>query len=47
MLFEQKRERFQHLGIENPFKDPPAQAFVREACLAGLASGAPAIELHA
>lgn len=46
-FFEQKRERFQHLGIPNPFDDEATQAFVRAGCLAGLSGGAPAIELHA
>ncbi len=46
-FFEQKRERFRHLGIANPFDDAATQDFLRGACLAGLSRGAPAIELHA
>jgi len=46
-FFAQKRERFQHLGIANPFDEPATQAFVRAGCLAGLSEGAPTIELHA
>jgi CelD/BcsL family acetyltransferase involved in cellulose biosynthesis len=46
-FFAQKRERFQHLGIANPFDELATQAFLRAGCLAGLSDGAPAIELHA
>lgn len=45
-FFAQKAERFEQMGIEDPFATPAARAFLREASLAGLAEGAPAIELY-
>lgn len=47
VFFQQKRERFDHLGIANPFEDRAKRDFLKAACLAGLARDAPAIELHA
>lgn len=46
-FLEQKRNRFRDLGIANPFEDAGAQAFLHRAATAGLAQGAPALELHA
>jgi CelD/BcsL family acetyltransferase involved in cellulose biosynthesis len=45
-FFQQKARRFRHMGIENPFK-ASVQTFIRQASLAGVAEGHPAIELHA
>lgn len=45
-FFRQKAERFQKLGVVDPFTDPRIQDFVRRACLAGLAEGRPAIALY-
>ena len=45
-FFRQKDARFRELGVTNPFEDEAARRFIREACLAGLAEGRPAIELH-
>lgn len=46
-FLDQKQERFEQLRIANPFADPATREFLRAGCLAGLARGAPAIELHA
>lgn len=46
-FLRQKRRRFLELGIPDPFVEPEAQAFLRRACLDGLADGHPAIELYA
>lgn len=45
-FFRQKNERLRELGIVSPFEDEASHAFVRAGCLAGLAGGRPAIELH-
>ena len=45
-FFRQKNERFRELGIASPFDDEASRSFIREACLAGLEHGRPAIELH-
>ncbi|HYY84408.1 MAG TPA: GNAT family N-acetyltransferase [Beijerinckiaceae bacterium] len=42
-----KRARFRELGIANPFEEPETERFLRAASRAGLARGAPALELHA
>jgi CelD/BcsL family acetyltransferase involved in cellulose biosynthesis len=46
-FLRQKERRFLELGIADPFALPEAQAFLRRACLDGLADGRPAIELYA
>jgi CelD/BcsL family acetyltransferase involved in cellulose biosynthesis len=46
-FYEQKRVRFQEMGVANPFEAASTQAFLRAASLAGLDAGRPAIELHA
>ena len=46
-LLAQKKRRFQELGITDPYAGEAARLFLRGACLAGLAEGQPAIELHA
>lgn len=46
-FYAQKGERFRERGINDPFAPSSVQAFIRAGCLAGLAEGAPAIELHA
>ncbi len=43
----QKRHRFRAQGIPDVFAAPAPQEFLRAGCLAGLANGTPAIELHA
>jgi len=42
----QKAARFAKQGIRNIFAQPEIIAFIRAACLDGLAAGRPAIELH-
>jgi CelD/BcsL family acetyltransferase involved in cellulose biosynthesis len=42
----QKAARFAKQGIHNVFAEPGVAAFIRAACLDGLAAGRPAIELH-
>ena len=44
-FFSQKEERFRELGITDPFFDPEVRTFLRNAALAGLSDGRPAIEL--
>jgi CelD/BcsL family acetyltransferase involved in cellulose biosynthesis len=46
-LLRQKSLRFRELGIDDPYASTAAQRFVRDACLAGLAEGRPAIALQA
>jgi CelD/BcsL family acetyltransferase involved in cellulose biosynthesis len=46
-FFRQKAQRSAARGLPDPFADPAARAFARAACLAGLAEGQPAFELHA
>ena len=46
-FFAQKETKLHALGIENVFGQPGVEAFVRAACLDGLESGQPVIELHA
>ncbi len=43
----QKAERFAAQGVENVFAAPGIEAFLREVCRHGLASGKPLIEMHA
>ena len=43
----QKAERFAGQGLENVFAAPGIEAFLREVCRHGLASGKPLIEMHA
>jgi CelD/BcsL family acetyltransferase involved in cellulose biosynthesis len=43
----QKAGHFKAQGVANVFAEPGVAAFLRAACLDGLASGSPAIELHA
>ena len=43
----QKAERFSAQGVENVFAAPGIEAFLREVCRHGLASGNPLIEMHA
>lgn len=43
----QKAERRRTSGLPNPFEDEAARAFLRQACLAGLDRGAPAVETYA
>ena len=45
-FLKQKAERFAAQGIENAFARPGTAAFLREACLHGLAAGKPVLELH-
>jgi CelD/BcsL family acetyltransferase involved in cellulose biosynthesis len=45
-FFAQKAMRFEGTGIDNPFADPAAVSFVRRACLDGVDSGSPPIELY-
>lgn len=45
-FFRQKNERFRELGIASPFDDEASHAFMRDASLAGLDRGRPAVELH-
>lgn len=45
-FWRQKAVRFARQGIRNIFADPAVAAFIRAACLDGLAEGRPAIELH-
>jgi CelD/BcsL family acetyltransferase involved in cellulose biosynthesis len=45
-FFRQKEERFRELGIPDPFSGPDVRTFLRNAALAGLAEGRPAIELY-
>jgi CelD/BcsL family acetyltransferase involved in cellulose biosynthesis len=46
-FFTQKAERFATQGVENVFAAPGIDAFLREACRHGLASGKPLVEMHA
>lgn len=46
-FFAQKLERFRQLHISSDFETPETHAFLRRACMDGLAEGRPAIELHA
>ncbi len=43
----QKAERFTAQGVENVFAAPGIEAFLREVCRHGLASGKPLVEMHA
>jgi CelD/BcsL family acetyltransferase involved in cellulose biosynthesis len=43
----QKAAHFKAQGVPNVFAEPGIAAFLHEACVAGLASGNPSIELHA
>ena len=43
----QKAERFAAQGIDDVFARPEVRAFLREACLQGLETGTPVIEIHA
>lgn len=43
----QKAAYFAAIGVADSFAEPGVMAFLRDACLAGLADGRPAIELHA
>jgi CelD/BcsL family acetyltransferase involved in cellulose biosynthesis len=43
----QKAAHFKAQGVSNVFAEPGIVAFLREACVEGLASGNPSIELHA
>jgi CelD/BcsL family acetyltransferase involved in cellulose biosynthesis len=43
----QKAGHFQAQGVPNVFAEPGVAAFLRAACLDGIASGRPAVELHA
>lgn len=45
--FAQKAARFRALGLPADIEDAPMRAFIRRGCLAGLAAGRPAVELHA
>ncbi len=45
--FAQKAERFRVLGLPIDVEIAPMRAFVRRACLAGLETACPAVELHA
>jgi CelD/BcsL family acetyltransferase involved in cellulose biosynthesis len=45
-FFRQKEERFQELGIPDPFSDPAVRAFLRSAALDRLEDGCPALELY-
>lgn len=46
-FFAQKAEKFAALGLHNVFADPGVEEFIRAACLEGLETGQPVIELHA
>ena len=46
-FFEQKLARFREKNIESVFETAEARAFMESAALAGLADGAPALQLHA
>jgi CelD/BcsL family acetyltransferase involved in cellulose biosynthesis len=46
-FFRQKANQFAAEGIENVFAEPGAETFFRAACLAGLESGRPLIEIFA
>jgi CelD/BcsL family acetyltransferase involved in cellulose biosynthesis len=41
-----KKRRFGELGITDPYGDEASQGFVRSACLAGLSTGRPGLELY-
>jgi CelD/BcsL family acetyltransferase involved in cellulose biosynthesis len=47
VFFHQKAARMREIGVADPFGDAGTRAFVRQACLAGLGDGSPAIELYA
>jgi CelD/BcsL family acetyltransferase involved in cellulose biosynthesis len=46
-FFAVKPKRMEAAGLPDVFSDAPTRAFLREACLAGIENGAPAIRLHA
>jgi CelD/BcsL family acetyltransferase involved in cellulose biosynthesis len=46
-FFAQKAAHFADQGLRNVFAAPGVGAFLRAACMSGLAEGRPAIELHA
>ena len=46
-FFAQKLERFRQKNISSEFETPESRQFLETACMSGLETGAPAIELHA